>query len=49
MTQSLTATKRASAAFGLGIGAAVIALIAGLLIGGEQPPPHWLTPVNLCG
>ena len=34
MTQSLTATKRASAAFGLGIGAAVIALIAGLLIGG---------------
>ena len=34
MTQTLTATKRASAAFGLGLGAAVIALIAGLLIGG---------------
>lgn len=34
MAQSLIATKRASGAFALGIGAAVIALIAGLVIGG---------------
>lgn len=34
MTQSLIAAKRASGAFALGIGAAVVALIIGLLIGG---------------
>ena len=34
MAQSLIATKRASGAFALGIGAAVISLITGLVIGG---------------
>ena len=34
MTQTLIATKRASAAIALGVGAGIIALIAGLLLGG---------------